>query len=82
MKSFWEHVLYPFFLFLLLGPYLVEKRKLSVVMFVLACILPLPVAFCYVICEILARTKTYYRKPLIKTIIEIVVLMIGNRSRS
>ena len=47
----------PVFLVLALGPYLVEKRKLSVAMFVLACILPLPVAFCFVIYNILARTK-------------------------
>ena len=47
----------PVFLVLAYGPYLVEKKKLSVAMFVLACILPLPVALCYVIYEILARTK-------------------------
>ena len=47
----------PVFLVLAYGPYLVEKRKLSVAMFVLACILPLPVTLCYVIYEIRARTK-------------------------
>ena len=47
----------PVFLVLAFGPYLVEKRKLSVAMFVLACLLPLPVAFCFVIYKIHARTK-------------------------
>ena len=51
----------PVFLVLAFGPYLVEKRKLSVAMFVLACILPLPVAFCLLVFEILVKGKLNLR---------------------
>ena len=42
----------PVFMVLAFGPYGVKKRKLSVVVFIMACILPLPVAFCLIIFKI------------------------------